>query len=179
VTRSSPSRGPCSRGSSSDGLPSAVTMSARRVVAMAAVIGDEHGGRQRINAGPYSARLPLPCHHHGAKEPVRTLRSAATPAATSTTTIKIISSILIPVSPGVRICSEEASGLSGGGDLKRSSCPYEASLLRRDFPLVGYHDFRLNARRYFENKPVPIETAARGLVAPYGLSASSAGGQTP
>jgi len=29
-------------------LPSAVNMSARRVVAMAAIIGDAHGGRQRI-----------------------------------------------------------------------------------------------------------------------------------
>jgi hypothetical protein len=103
-----------------------------------------------LTPGPYSVRLPLPRDHHGAKEPVRTLRSAATPAATSTTTIKIISSILIPVSPGVRICSEETSGLSGGGDPKWSSCPYEASLLRRDFPLVDYHDFRMNARRYFE-----------------------------
>ena len=49
VARSSPSLGPFSRGSSSDGLPSAVNMSARRVVAMAAIIGDAHGGRQRIN----------------------------------------------------------------------------------------------------------------------------------
>ena len=49
VARSSPSLGPCSRGSSSDGLPSAVNMSARRVVAMAAIIGDAHGGRQGIN----------------------------------------------------------------------------------------------------------------------------------
>jgi hypothetical protein len=38
-----------SRGSSSDGLPSAVNISARRVVAMAAIIGDAHGGRQGIN----------------------------------------------------------------------------------------------------------------------------------
>jgi hypothetical protein len=44
-----PSLGPFSRGSSSDGLPSAVNISARRVVAMAAIIGDAHGGRQRIN----------------------------------------------------------------------------------------------------------------------------------
>ena len=35
VVRSSPNLGPCSRGSSSDGLPSSVNMSARRVVAMA------------------------------------------------------------------------------------------------------------------------------------------------
>jgi hypothetical protein len=30
-------------------LPSAVNMSARRVVVMVAIIGDAHGGRQRIN----------------------------------------------------------------------------------------------------------------------------------
>jgi hypothetical protein len=49
VARSSPSLSPFSRGSSSDGLPSALNMSARRVVAMAAIIGDAHGGRQGIN----------------------------------------------------------------------------------------------------------------------------------
>jgi hypothetical protein len=48
VTRSSPSLGPFSRGSSSDGLPSSVNMSARRVVAMAAIIGDPRGGGNAI-----------------------------------------------------------------------------------------------------------------------------------
>jgi hypothetical protein len=38
-----PSLGPFSRGSSSDGLPSGVNISARRVVVMAATIGDAHG----------------------------------------------------------------------------------------------------------------------------------------
>jgi hypothetical protein len=44
--RSSPNLGPFSRGSSSDGLPSAVNMSARRVVAMAEIIGVAGVGRQ-------------------------------------------------------------------------------------------------------------------------------------
>jgi hypothetical protein len=42
---------------------------------------------------------------------VRALRSAAIPTARSSTTITIISSILIPIPPGARKCSEEASGL--------------------------------------------------------------------
>ena len=49
VVRSSPNVGPCSRGSSSDGLPSAVNMSARRVVAMTAIIRNACGGRQGVN----------------------------------------------------------------------------------------------------------------------------------
>jgi len=49
VVRSSPNLGPFSRGSSSEGLPSAVNMSARRVVAMAAIVDGAHGGQQRIN----------------------------------------------------------------------------------------------------------------------------------
>ena len=65
------------------------------------------------NRGPYPFRVPLSRDHHGAKEPVRFLRHAMFPTARSTTTITIISSILIPVPPGARICSEEASGLRG------------------------------------------------------------------
>ncbi len=48
MTRSSPSLRRCSRGSSSDGLPSAVNISARRVVAMAATIGHAHHGHNRL-----------------------------------------------------------------------------------------------------------------------------------
>src|SRR5580693_321287 len=57
VARSSPSLGPFSRGSSSDGLPSSVNMSARRVVAMAAIIGDSTDGRQGNNRA--RSRVPL------------------------------------------------------------------------------------------------------------------------
>jgi len=48
VVRSSPSPGPFSRGSSSDGVPSAVNMSARRVEAMGAIIGDVQGRHHRL-----------------------------------------------------------------------------------------------------------------------------------
>jgi hypothetical protein len=51
VVRSSPNVGPFSRGSSSEGLPSAVNMSARRVVAMAAIIGDALAADQGFNDG--------------------------------------------------------------------------------------------------------------------------------
>jgi hypothetical protein len=51
VTRSSPSLALCSRGSSSEGLPSAVGMSARGPVPMAAITGDRPAVRQRIYEG--------------------------------------------------------------------------------------------------------------------------------
>jgi hypothetical protein len=81
----------------------------------------------------YASRLPLPRHHHTEKEPVRFLRHAMCPTTKSTKTITIISSILIPIPPGARNCSEEASGLLRPADGGRSSCPNEASLLRGDF----------------------------------------------
>jgi Helix-turn-helix of DDE superfamily endonuclease len=49
--------------------------------------------------GSYASRPPLPRHHHGAKEPARCLRHTAIPAAKSTTTMTIISSILMPIPP--------------------------------------------------------------------------------
>lgn len=63
--------------------------------------------------GCHASRAPLPRHHHGAKEPMRFLRHAMFPTARTTTTITTISQILIPIPPGARNCSQEASDLLG------------------------------------------------------------------
>ena len=76
--------------------------------------------------GRHASRAPLPRHHHGAEEPVRFPRHAVFPTARTTTTITTISQIPIPIPPGARNCSQEASGLRGVATRKWSSCPNQA-----------------------------------------------------
>jgi len=127
VVGSSPTR-PTSMVFTFEGTP-------RQDSSLGVVPGHRHCHSRRPCQCPGLLRIPaaLPRHHHTEKEPVRFLRHAMCPTTKSTKTITIISSILIPIPPGARNCSEEASGLLRPADGGRSSCPNEASLLRGDF----------------------------------------------
>lgn len=89
--------------------------------------------------GSYPSRLPWPRQHHGAKEPVRTLRHAAIPTARSSAIMMKISSILIPMPPGAKLL-RRGVGSAWGGKPKWS--PFDLARFRSTWP--GCSSFTAN-----------------------------------